>query len=108
MRIKLLAVILLLISIFSVGQSKPAATDLIIDSNGYGYKAMPLGLTINNNILVFYDVHINGVTYVKARLIYQNGTLGNTFTLASSVGWGEWAAAWSPDTKRFMLVYQKR
>ena len=105
MRIKLFAVLLLSISVFSSGQTAPAAMDLVIDGNSYGYKAMPLGMTINNNILVFYDIQINGIIYVKARLVYPNGNMGNIYTLATNVGWGEWQAAWSPEAKRFMLVY---
>lgn len=105
MRIRILAVVLLCLSIYASGQSTPPAVDLVIDSSGYGFKAMPLGCSSNNNILVFYDVQINGVIYIKARLVYQNGTMGNVFTLASAAGWGKWSAVWSPEANRYMLVY---
>lgn len=102
------------LSLFVLLTIPPAATaavvEVTLESTGYAGKILPLGSTVNNDIVVFYDHYYGGQQNLRARVIGPAGGLGPVQTVATNIDfgkWDDWDAVWSPKAKRYMAVYRK-
>lgn len=88
-------------------QETAAQVDLTIENSQRGCKFMPMGNSVNNNIILFYEA-VSGVeTDLKARTVGPTGDLGPVRILAQTIDYQIWDVVWHPVVKKFMLVYRK-
>lgn len=104
-RIILLFSTILVLALPAAAQDPAATKDLTISNNEFGFKFKPMGTTINNNFVLFYEAFSGGTTALKARTVGPTGALGPVKTLVPSIDNYRWDVVWHPVVKKFMLVY---
>ena len=99
-------IVILLAASPLVAQEAPAVKSITIEEDGFGFKFLPLGVTHNNTMVVFYEHWTGSSTALKARFITASGNPGQTSTIAASIDSRMWDAVWHPVLKRFVVVYR--
>jgi hypothetical protein len=105
--VKSVLLLVLLCTVYLAAQEPPAYVDLTLSSSEYGWRFVPLGTTVDDNIVLFYTVHPlwGGNRMLKSCVISPTGALGPLRVLATPVDLFVMDAVWHPAVKRFMVVY---
>lgn len=83
--------------------------ELYVDGDGVTNQTMPMGNTVDDNTVVFYDYKKFTVD-LKSRVVNADGTTGNTYTIAKSISITEekrFDVAWNPRSKSYLVVFAK-
>jgi hypothetical protein len=94
----------------AAAQSPAFTQDYTLESTLYGAKILPLGNTLNDNFIVFYDHYSGGKSALKTCIVQSNGgPLGAKHVIAPDINIGNyspWDVVWHPTAKCFMAVFR--